>query len=452
MWKGNYDRSIFFARFYTLLFICNILMVNVAMAQCEDVSVSTIGEGWAKNTVNTAVFRKNSLVSNDSIQYIGYYDGDGFLTLGMRKLDDSVWTVQRTQYRGNVVDAHNVISLMLDGAGYLHVAWDHHNSPLRYARSKTPGSLVLGDERAMVATEENNVTYPELFYLPNGDLLFFYRDGGSGSGNLVINKYDTNEDTWVRLHTNLIDGEGLRNAYWQAYVDNKGGIHISWVWRENPDVASNHDMAYACSRDGGKTWQTTDGILYDLPIRANNAEYAVRIPEGSELINQTAMSADEDGNPFIASYWRSVDTDIPQYKLIFYRKGLWEVKSLDFRKTRFSLSGHGTKEIPISRPQILIKGGGDHASVLMLFRDNERGNRPSVLKINDIQDIKFNIIDLVESSLGSWEPTYDTELWRNQHKLMLFIQKTDQGDHESLAETQPTMVKVLEWKPNFDIL
>jgi Neuraminidase (sialidase) len=56
-------------------------------------------------------------------------------------------------------------------------------------------------------------------------------------------------------------------------------------------------MAYACSKDGGKTWQKTSGEKYQLPINASNAEYACKIPQNSELINQTSMVADQAGNP-----------------------------------------------------------------------------------------------------------------------------------------------------------
>lgn len=435
----------------TIMTLAISLLPVTSMAQLDGPPlVMEVGDGWARNTVNTAVFRKNSLVSNDSVQYVGYYDGDGFLVLGKRPLDGEQWEVRKTSYRGHATDAHNVISLMLDGAGYLHVAWDHHNSRLRYAKSIAPGSLCLGDEQPMAGSAETNVTYPEFFYLPDGDLLFFYRDGGSGAGNLVINKYAVAQEKWTRLHTNLIDGEGKRNAYWQAYVDNQGAIHISWVWRESPDVASNHDMAYACSKDAGVTWQTTKGKPYTLPITADNAEYAARIPQGSELINQTAMAADEDGNPFIATYWRETGTTIPQYKIIYYAKNKWEIKSLDFRKTAFSLSGHGTKEIPISRPQLLVKGKGKHVSALMLFRDVERGSKASILKIDRMDEHTFEIIDISNIPLGAWEPTYDTELWRNQYKLALFVQQTEQKDGEGLLDATPTKVKIIEWYPHFD--
>ncbi|MFD2595420.1 BNR repeat-containing protein [Sphingobacterium griseoflavum] len=438
-------------KFRTLRLTVGLVFFAIAATygQRKEFRIMHVGEGWAKNTVNTAVFRKNSLVSNDSLQYIAYYDADGFVVLGKRKLNSVHWDIAKTGYQGNAKDAHNVISMMLDGAGFLHVAWDHHNGRLRYARSTAAGGLTLGAEEPMIGTEEKAVTYPEFFRMPNGNLLFFYRDGGSGAGNLVINSYDIGEGRWKRVHTNLIDGEGKRNAYWQAYVDNKGTIHISWVWRESPDVASNHDMAYACSKDGGLTWQKTGGARYVLPITAASAEYALRIPEKSELINQTGMSADEEGNPFIASYWRAADSEIPQYKIIYYTGDTWKVKSLDFRSAAFFLSGHGTKDIPISRPQLLVKGKGDKASICLIFRDKEREGRASVCLLRRVDAKKYRLLDMTRQRLGAWEPTYDTELWRSRHQLSLFVQQTDQKDGEGLFDAAPTTVQVLQWKPKF---
>lgn len=127
----------------------------------------------------------------------------------------------------------------------------------------------------------------------------------SGEGNLVMNRYDLKTRRWSRLHSVLIDGQGKRNAYWQLCVGNDGTIHLSWVWRESWLVETNHDLCYARSRDGGLTWEKSDGEPYALPITADNAEYACRIPQNSELINQTGMTADGDGHPYIATYWRA---------------------------------------------------------------------------------------------------------------------------------------------------
>ena len=427
--------------------VCVLLLLLALTTSCHSVRMLEVGDGWAGNTVNTAVFRKNSVVSNEQYQYVSYYDGDGYLTVAKRAWNRKQWKVQRTPYKGNVRDAHNVISMMVDGEGYLHIAWDHHNSRLRYIKSVRPHALSFSEELPMVAKNEERVTYPEFYKMPDGDVLFFYRDGGSGAGNLVINRYDLKSKKWLRIHDHLIHGEGQRNAYWQAYVDNVGIIHLSWVWRQTPDVASNHDMAYACSRDGGHTWQKSDGEQYMLPITASNAEYAARIPMNSELINQTSMTADEAGNPFIASYWRDQDTDIPQYKLVYSIDGQWETRSLDFRSQPFSLSGGGTKEIPIARPQIMVEGSGKDAGIILLFRDIERQRRASVLKINRLEKEDYRLINLTDISLGSWEPSYDTELWRRKKILNLFVQQTEQKDGEGVLDVEATKVHVLEWTP-----
>lgn len=418
------------------------------LAQEPFVNIVPVGKGWAKNTVNTAVFRKNSLVSNDKYQYIAYYDDEGYVVLGRRLLSAVDWEIRRTPYKGHAQDAHNIISIIVDGAGYLHVCWDQHNSKLRYARTVKPNSLLLGPERTMTGDKETSVTYPEFLKLPNGQLLFLYRDGGSGNGNLVINRYDDKQDKWTRVHSNLINGEGKRNAYWQSCVDDNGTIHLSWVWRESPDVASNHDLAYACSKDGGLTWQNSRGTVYSLPINAATAEYAARIPQGHELINQTSMAADEAGNPYIATYWRDQHSLIPQYRIIYLRQGEWHVRSFDFRKTPFSLSGQGTKEIPIARPQLLVSGKDEEAAVTMILRDAERGSRPSVLHVKGLRDGVPQLYDLSQESLGSWEPSLDTELWRRERRIALFVQSTVQKDGEGLSSAAPTTIKVIQWSPD----
>ncbi|WP_227990729.1 BNR repeat-containing protein [Flavisolibacter ginsenosidimutans] len=422
----------------------------VAVAQSgSDVTVFNVDNGWANNSVNTVVFRKNSLVSFKDTQFISFYDKDRYVVLGKRKLGEAKWILKKTVYQGHITDAHNCISIMIDGEGFLHMAWDHHNNPLRYCRSIAPGSLDLTDKMPMTGKAEDKVSYPEFHKLPNGDLLFFYRDGGSGNGNLVLNKYNLATKQWTQLQQNLIDGEGQRNAYWQACVDAKGTIHISWVWRESPDVASNHDMGYACSKDGGFTWKKSTGEKYSLPITQKSAEYAVHIPQNSELINQTSMTTDEEGRPFIATYWRDAGTTVPQYHIIYRAKKDWKVLPLNFRKTPFSLSGQGSKRIPVARPQLLVKGKGEKAKAVLLFRDEERGGKVSVATIDKIERNKCKLFDLTQTSVGSWEPTYDTELWKEKHVLNLFVQKVEQVDAEGVANMPPQPVQVLEWKPKF---
>lgn len=420
-----------------------LLISMVSITSCtKNLSYSYIDNGWSSNSVNTVKFRKNALTTSGKYQFIAYYDQDSYLILGQRKIHSQHWNTLKTPYKGNTKDAHNSISIAIDGNGYLHVSWDHHDTKLRYAKSKQPYSLVLGEEIRMTDKQEDKVTYPEFHNLPNGNLLFFYRSGQSGRGNLVINSYDLNTETWHQLQNNLIDGEGKRSAYWQTAVDAQGHIHISWVWRETWDVETNHDLCYARSIDGGKSWEKSTAEVYQLPITLASAEYAWRIPQKSNLINQTAMSTDKNGNPFIATYWS--EGNIPQYQVVYLDAGNWKKMNTGFRKTPFVLGGGGTKKTPMARPDILIDDSGKETVVNILFRDEERGSKVSLaysfLNRNSVWKVK----DLTQTAVGEWEPNYDIALWKNTNKLHVFIQNVTQIDGEGVAEKKASEITVLQ--------
>lgn len=428
----------------TIARVCLIALTLWFAGQAvEAQKLSPVGFGWSRNSVNTTVFRNNSLTTHGNIQYIAYYDAEGFLTLGKRPVDTQDWTVERTQYKGNCRDAHNVISIGVDGKGYLHVSFDHHNNPLRYCRSVAPGSLVLGEMMPMTGVDERDVTYPEFYNLEDGDLLFAYRSGGSGRGNLVMNRYDVETGKWSRVQNVLIDGEGKRNAYWQLYVDAKGTIHVSWVWRETPDVATNHDLCYAQSTDGGRTWKKSTGEVYTLPITMANAEIACQIPQRRELINQTSMTADAKGLPYIAIYWRDADSQVPQYRLVWHDGKEWKQEQVSHRKTPFSLSGGGTKCIPIARPRLAIREENGRKEAYYIFRDVERGSRVSMAYTSDLGRKSWEVKDLTNFSVEAWEPSHDTELWKNHNRLDIYVQCAYQGDGEQSVAVDARPVYVL---------
>lgn len=421
--------------------------VIAAAAPAQQPRVVPIGDGWAKNSVNAAIFRYDPLVTHEGTQFAAFYDGQGRVVLARRRLGSRRWTRRVTELTGNVRDAHNVICVMVDGDGYLHVAWDHHDAPLRYCRSKRPGSLELTERLPMLGEKEQRVTYPEFHRLANGDLLFLYRDGMSGRGSLVMNRYDTASKTWSRMHDVLISGEGRRNPYWQMCIDDAGTAHLSWVWRESPDAASNHDLGYARSVDGGVTWTRSDGTGYEMPIVADGAEYAARIPQRRGLINTTSMCADSEGRPYIASYWRPEGSDVPQYHVVFLREDGWRVQQVSEREQPYLLGGGGTRRIPMSRPRIFADCSGAQDRAWIVFRDEERDSRVSLCACDDLEQGRWTTRDLTEFSVGQWEPSYDTELWRKQHELHLYVQRVGQGQGERTEDLEPTEVAVLEWRP-----
>src|SRR4030095_591121 len=94
-----------------------------------------IAEGWARNQINTVIFQRNSLTTFRSTQYAAFYDADSHVVLAKRELDSTTWQLRKTTLKGNTQDAHNSISIAIDGQGILHLAWNHHNSQLQYCRS-----------------------------------------------------------------------------------------------------------------------------------------------------------------------------------------------------------------------------------------------------------------------------------------------------------------------------
>ena len=412
--------------------------LNASQEQRNYPKLIEAGSGYSQTSVNTAVFRQGSLASNDSLQYISYYDPEGYVVVGKRKLGSSEWQLNKTQFQGNVKDAHNIISIGLDGNGILHMAFDHHGNPLHYTQSIEPGSLVMQPLQPMNGINEDNVTYPEFHSGPDGDLFFVYRSGASGNGNMVMKRYDLSAQKWETIHENLIDGEDQRNAYWQMFVDPNGIIHLSWVWRETWLVETNHDLNYARSKDGGKTWEKSDGTPYSLPITVETAEVAWQIPQNSELINQTGMTADNEGHPYIATYWRDEDSDVPQYRLVWNDGKEWHMSQVGQRTEPFSLSGGGTKMIPISRPRVVSDG----KMAYYIFRDEERGSKVSIASTEDLNNGNWIIKDITDFPVDAWEPSHDSDLWNNKKILNIFVQRSHQGDGEKLSENTETQTPV----------
>ncbi len=403
-----------------------------------------VSEGYAGSSVNATIFRRNSVSSWNDKQVVAYYDSTARVVLACRNYGDSTWGIHTTQYSGDVRDAHNGISIMHDGKGFLHMAWDHHGDSLNYCKSSAPGSLQMEKPQAMCGMLENNVTYPEFYRIPGGDLLFLYRDGSSGNGNLVMNHYDLERGSWSRLHDRLIDGEGERNAYWQLCISKRGTIHLSWVWRETWDAASNHDVCYARSVDGGRSWESSEGEEYTLPIQAGTAEYAMKIPQNCNLINQTSMVADASDRPYIATYFRDTGDSCTQFKILYRRADGWAISTVSDRVADFTLGGGGTRSLTLSRPQLLFDGRDGEGHLHMIFRDREYGDRVCMASAKIEEEMKWEIEVLSQFPVGAWEPSYDTERWRQSRSLNLFIQDVRQGDNEGIIRNPATTVGILE--------
>ncbi|MGN6370769.1 MAG: BNR repeat-containing protein [Phycisphaerae bacterium] len=422
----------------------------------EGATEIAIGKGWAESSINTVIFRHSPLVTFRDTQYAAFYDGGGHVVLAKRKVGADQWETRRTALTGNAKDAHNTIALGVDGNGIVHMAWDHHNNDLNYVQTVSPGSLELTGKLKTDGVRETKVTYPEFYSMANGDLLLTYRVGSSGNGDVVLKRYDAGKRAWKTLQSNLVQGDSVlhpgvtQNAYTEMNVDVKGTIHLGWVWRRTPDVETNHDICYARSTDGGLTWTDSTGKELALPITDATCETAVKIPEKSDLINQTTIAADDAGHPYIATYYKTEENLVAQVRVVYNDGTGWKSSQVGERQTALNLGGGGTKKIPLSRPLVLVDSG-EHPRVHVVFRDADRGAKVTLATTTEIAKGDWKMRDLTTEGVGSWEPTYDPVLWRTRGILDLLLQKVDQldgGDNQVRAHgPAPTMVYVLECKP-----
>jgi hypothetical protein len=250
---------------------------------------------WAGHPVGFCLY------SHGNRQYIAYYNANRNIVVGQRNLNESKFqlhilpaTTRETAGGTSTVlgwDSHNFLTLGIDKEGFIHLSGNVHVNPLTYFRSTKPNDITtLKQVFEMVGTEEKRTTYPHFLLTREGELLYHYRDGGSGNGNEIYNTYNCETNSWKRLlDTPLTNGQGLMNAYQtQPTIMNDGNYHMYWVWRDTPDCSTNHDLSYMKSPDL-KNWFDAFGEPIQLPATLGQQSLIVDpIPVEGGIINLAA--------------------------------------------------------------------------------------------------------------------------------------------------------------------
>jgi hypothetical protein len=328
-------------------------------------SDTLIGQASAASPVGFA------LLTGRGHQFVAYYDAKRRITVAGRKLDATNWTYFRPPgvllpKRGrdsNVTewDAHNYLALALDRDGYLHLSGNMHADPLIYYRSTRPFDVTsLERLDRMTGHREERTTYPGFFTNAAGDMIFRYRDGGSGNGSDIYNIYNPDTRTWRQLNaTAVMDGEGRRNAYvsWPQ-LGPDGYFHFIWMWRETPDCSSNHTLSYARTRDFIH-WENSRGEKLSLPITLGTGEVVDPAREKEGLINTAfSFSFDERQKPMVVyhRYDRKGNSQI--YAARPSGKAGWKISPISNWDFRWDFSGSGSlpATIHLGRPDLQPDG------------------------------------------------------------------------------------------------
>jgi hypothetical protein len=110
---------------------------------------------------NWASWDQDKIATVGDFQYTVFWDADGVFVLARRDLrDQRVQTLRRPDFKLSSDDPHRNTCLGVSPQdGRLHLSWDHHNNPLRYARSRA-GFLTNPPPQLSVEDIERWRSYP----------------------------------------------------------------------------------------------------------------------------------------------------------------------------------------------------------------------------------------------------------------------------------------------------
>ncbi|MEA3213221.1 MAG: hypothetical protein QOE70_6278 [Chthoniobacter sp.] len=448
-------------------------------AAAQGVTFSTIAsDAYATGDVNSCAVGLNNITSDGTFQFVAYYDSSRTIQIARRTLGASTWQTFSSGYTvsaTDIADDHDVVGIAVDSAGKLHMSWNMHNVSLNYAISSAPvttptlSSIAWTTQTAANAptlfpsggTTTNEVTYPQFYKIPgSSNLLFTYRNGGagggSGNGNQFFNVYTPATNTWTnRL---VINGEQTSvNGYLNSLAyTSSNNLLMSWTWRAAPSWQTNSNVMFAQSPDNGTSWFRQGGTTaYTLPIIQSGtpvssvAQVIKSIPQNSSLINQTSMTVDHDDNPLIGTFWTpnwnvATSSGDPnrQYMLVYYTGTQWATSQVSRRTSDTAIDSNANAPFvrDLGRPIVLTD---DQGRVLMVTRSTDSGmgafanvattDNEIVVYYNTTESLRsatpdgWRTITIDTANMGSWEPTYDANLWQSQRKLSLFYEPMGLG-------------------------
>jgi hypothetical protein len=450
----------------------------------DGTNAASSGYAYAgSSAINAVSFICSGLMTVGDQQFFVYYGQhqtnaayiyNGTIWIARRTVGASIWQIFRTTFKANdITDGHDVVVFGIDGSNYMHLSWGMHNAtPMHYARSTVPvtgtNAIVFGPDLGTMTGTESSVTYPQFLRMPNGDLMYLYRVGGSGSGNTLFNRWSLSSQTW----TNVILSGGVplpfiqgvwASSNYNAYpnmpcVDASGNLYLAWAWRETPAYESNHDLNYAKSTNGGVTWLRYEGTPYHLPICESGqtsdtnqfAEIIVPIPQNYSLINQAGMCLDASNNPVIATWWApgsGTGNYQRQYMVVFPdTNGVWQTRQVSNRTN----DPPGTMELDgvvrdLGRPVVVCD---KQNRIIVLYRDNSGSNGLTIVSslpyAADPQRTIWTTFDLTTDNLGNYEPVIDLARWQQDNVLDIVCQSSA-GENYTPPANNGSPIGVVEW-------
>ncbi len=431
------------------VFSCNE-NINTNQEQGRQIDSLLVDYVWSGHSVGF------DMLTVPPYQYVAYYDSAREMTVAQRKLDTREWEKVRLPETTGW-DSHNYIAMAVDQEGFLHVSGNMHGDSLVYFTSGAPHDITsLNRVEELIGNQEDEVTYPQFFETQDGDLIFQYRIGSSGKGNQVFNRYDPGKKEWSRLIDKpLLDGKGEMNAYLHGPTLGPDGFyHLIWVWRDNPDSATNHDLSYAKSKNL-IDWFKSNGDAQPIPITYENAEVIDPVPAGAGMINgNTKIGFDQQHRPLVSYHKFDAQGNTQLYNARL-EKNDWKIYQTTDWDFRWEFGGYGSLDARVGiqpvrqeEDELTQKYFIDTVGVQKILLD------PTTLKeqkkLPDERDPYFKILEKVNSSYQDMRVHLKTDQLNDEETYVLRWETlpphNDQPLEGNIPEPQPLKLFYIQKK------
>jgi len=427
-------------------------------------------KGQFGTCINGQTFQYPAIATSRGWQYATWFDAQGRLCVGRRRLPDGPWQpIAFDDYRINHTDVHNVAVIgVCEADGTVHLTFDHHGSPLHYRVSR-PGVATSPQDVEWTAALFGpvaselvkgaplaRVTYPEFFTAPGGRLQLYYRIGRSGNGDSHLATYDPARGGWA-VGGEFISGQGefrgskSRNAYHNGFdYGPDGRLHTTWTWREGQNnfsaeggLMNCHDLMYAWSDDGGATWRNNAGQTIATTGRqslslTSPGVTARPLPYRWGIMNQVTQTLDRHGRLHVVMWLQPPDApagskDMNSWRYFHYwrdDKGAWHERLLPCvgRKPSVLAGRDDSLVLVFTRPADPEYHGTDPGGPLVIFKAAPAGDWAGWREVYRSE----------KSFVG--EPRLDADRWRQDGVLSVYAQEAPS------APGKPSPLHVLDFE------
>jgi hypothetical protein len=396
---------------------------------------------YAQSGINTAIFRRNALLTIGSHQLVSYFAKDGKAVLLLRSLPSD--RIERTLRFDNPMpaqmlgDGHQGINLGYSADGFVHIIWGCHSTPNPpYLKLRWPDLTIVRGAPPPWAGITTRLSYPQFYGPPERLLLSFRRDISPGTASEQYDhcllQYDARIGKWQPLEAPLLRYPSNQLAYLNTLGDMGDTLAGAYTIRRE-DLMDRRDPAMRVmnqsfhvivSRDHGQTWSNLAGQLLPVPIAAlDETSLALRISPDQKLINQGGGWLAKD-DKYHFGYFRSDTHGIPQIYLttVDLSTGQHSTAALTSRHQSFDLLGRGTQIWPISRPAVFEVG----QTLAVAYREDNH----LICQFRNPIAGTWRKAELYAGELGNYEPILDYIRLRDG-VMTFYMQPSWQGQDDT---------------------